>query len=160
MPEVVDAPEGHLDRGAVEEQAARPESLEVAFEVMGEARDSVEAKHRCRALDRMDQSERLGDPAGITGLRLEREQQLDDLVALLARLVDVDAEEFRHVIGGQVRIAAVGVCHGGDLSGFLVDEVRTPLEAVEEVVGAVGRSGHEVAAAPKRIDEMTQGDRF
>ena len=68
----------------------------------------------------------------------EREQQLDDLVALLARLVDVDADEFRHVIGGQVLVAAVGVGHGGDLSGFLVGEGRAPLEPFEKIVRPVG----------------------
>ena len=74
-PEVVDAPQGQLDRGAIKEQTARPQPLKVAFEVMGEAGDRVEANQRGRALDRMDQSEGLRDPAGVTRLRLECEQQ-------------------------------------------------------------------------------------
>ena len=160
VPEVVDALQSQLDRGAVEEQVARPEPLKVALEMMGQAGDRVETNQRGRALDRMDQSEGFADPAGVTRLRLQREQERNELVTLLARFVDIDAEEFRHVIGGHVLIALVAVSHGGDLSGFLVDEVRTPLEAHKEVVRAVSRSDDERTATSECIDEMTQGNRF
>ena len=86
----------------------------------------------------MDEPKCLGDPAGVAGLRLERKQQLHELVALLARLVDVDADEFRHVVGGEILAAAAGIGHGGDLSGFLVDEGRVPLEPFEKIVRPVG----------------------
>ena len=86
----------------------------------------------------MDEPERLGDPAGVAGLRLERKQQLHKLFALLARLVDVDADEFRHVVGGEILVAAAGVGHDGDLSGFLVGEVRATLEPFEKIVRPVG----------------------
>ena len=86
----------------------------------------------------MNETEGLGDPAGVAGLRLKRQQQLHDLVALLTRLVDVDADEFRHVVGGEILAAAAGVGHGGDLSRFLVDEGRVPLEPLEKIVRPVG----------------------
>ena len=86
----------------------------------------------------MDEPECLGDPTGIAGLRLERKQQLHKLFALLARLVDVDADEFRHVVGGEILVAAAGVGHGGGLSGFLVGEGRATLEPFEKIVRPVG----------------------
>ncbi len=66
---------------------ALADPVERGFDVMGEARDAVEAEHRARSLDGMQRAERAVDQSPVARRALEIEQRAFELLEQLVGLV-------------------------------------------------------------------------
>jgi len=68
---------------------------------MGERGDLVEPEQAGGALDGVDQPKGFVEACRVGGLGLERQQGFHEGVEIFVRLVEVQAEKFRHFIGGK-----------------------------------------------------------